>query len=1057
MAGNSGVPNRESWVITLRVKAGNDQCADCRDCDCEKCGFPDPVWASTDFGIIVCEECKSLHESVTRVEFKSILSNNEWTEEESKKMEMTCNNEMNEIYEKRVPPGYQKPTRCFNRAFREHWLISKYIKRHFVGPEKDAAFPKLPNRADNISTTVPAYLKIGEKTGYLWKRGRDDDMFQKRWFEFSIGGQSGSRASLVYYTDANKQNLRGDVSLNNVHVCLASEEKIRHPNGLQLILEEGRQVRMIYLYADHEKDMIEWYQAICIVKFWVARYVRLESKQPVGVNQVLHTLNHEILLEGSLQKTDSSAKKAFKRRWCILYGKRLMYFNNELDANPLKVVKLGSHTEGFSLSMTGDHHPQWPKGGFNFLLKTPGRVFTFIADAEHERQAWFRALFRACNPNTCQARPQPPPRPSSCTPLPSPPTKPRGSLPDVPKLDVPKPEVPKPEVPKQFTSQLSIPARDPPTPSPRAPSPARSVSSCASDRDSQAYLKPIFRPSDDLPPPVQPRPPQTLPGYVSSSDPQSSDVQSDDEDYPASSSSESEEMNYIELDVVPIICTKVDKLGTCVKAYGFCLRVPQEAIDVPRENKCFVSITPQQWECPVFSDNELPGINAHSAQVIECRSFNYHRPLLKPLQLEIPHCANIGDLNECRVSLWHRPPLSDNTLAQWREVPETNTAQTCRVKQRCLKLGTLHLGSYAFLLDGPGILGKAMQMAIFTRASALTEVVTAHIYLFNNISSDAVWTIIEEKEFNGGAVLSDVSTSFSIRRGGSELSLTLHDLEGLQLGNDQPDVLTVPQKKLWQSPFTMLTVKFKNTASQGKANVTLRQADSTGADSWQEDAVFSFSADEHGAYCTPADIAQWQARSQHLITPAPGSRESIIAGEDSYVHLDFYPLPARHTSERREAQRKQSLRHHHTIRLLGQHRGRTPFSRTTPREFQKKYQGGSEGDASSSTTPSEASTDGSSQTSQSTTIPKGLKKDLSQVLDDMAEYGNDWSMLARYLGLEHLMHRFIVSSHPTMAILDCCEKMGYTLTYIEQAVKDIDRHDAASLVRSYITKQGNED
>lgn len=72
------------------------------------------------------------------------------------------------------------------------------------------------------------------------------------------------------------------------------------------------------------------------------------------------------------------------------------------DANPLKVVKLGSHTEGFSLSMTGDHHPQWPKGGFNFLLKTPGRVFTFIADAEHERQAWFRALFRACNPNTCQ-------------------------------------------------------------------------------------------------------------------------------------------------------------------------------------------------------------------------------------------------------------------------------------------------------------------------------------------------------------------------------------------------------------------------------------------------------------------------------------------------------------------------------------------------------------------------------------------------------------------------------------------------------------------------------
>ena len=74
----------------------------------------------------------------------------------------------------------------------------------------------------------------------------------------------------------------------------------------------------------------------------------------------------------------------------------------------------------------------------------------------------------------------------------------------------------------------------------------------------------------------------------------------------------------------------------------------------------------------------------------------------------------------------------------------------------------------------------------------------------------------------------------------------------------------------------------------------------------------------------------------------------------------------------------------------------------------------------------------------------------------MAEYGNDWSMLARYLGLEHLMHRFIVSPHPTMDILDSCEKMGYTLEYIEQAVKDIDRQDAASLISSYTATKGSD-
>nr|XP_054758578.1 uncharacterized protein LOC129264688 isoform X1 [Lytechinus pictus] len=1082
MAGDSRTPGRESWVITLRVKAGNDQCADCRDCDCEKCGFPDPVWASTDLGIIICDECKSLHESVTKVEFKSILSSHEWTEEESTKMEATCNKEMNEIYEKRAPPGYQKPTRCFNRAFREHWLVSKYIKRHFMAVEKESLFPKLPSRTENISTSVPAYLKIGKKTGYLWKRGRDDDMFQKRWFEFSIGSQSGMRASLVYYTDANKQNLRGDVSLKDVHVCLASEDKIRHPNGLQFIIEEESKVRMIYLYADLEKDMIEWYQAICIVKFWVARFnTTMESRQPIDEQQILQNLNHEILLEGSLQKTDSSARRAFRRRWCILYGKSLMYFNNELDANPIKVVRLGSHTDGFSLIMTGDHHPQWPKGGFHFLLKTPGRVFTFSADTESERQAWYRALFRACNPNKCQARPQPPPRPSSRNPLPCPPTKvqlnsrsTKDSLPDVPKVDVQKPEVPQPQVPKpeakrRVTSQVSVPLLDPPIPSPRSHSPARRISSDVSDRDSQGYLQPIFRPSsDDVPPPVMPRPAETLPGYVPSIDRQNSDVRSDDDDFPdASSESENEEVAYIEMDVVPIICTKVDGHGTCVKAFGFCLRIPHGAIDTPKENKCFISVTPHQRECPVFNGNDLPGINAYSAHVVECRSFNYHRPLLKPLQLEIPHCANIGDLNECRVTLWHKTLQSDETLDCWRQVPETNAAITCRVKQRCLQLTTLHLGSYTFLLDGPGILGKAMQMAIFTRASAHTEVVTAHIYLFNNISSDSVWTNIEEKEFNAGAVLSDVSTSFSIQRDGSDLSLTLHDIDGLQLDNGQLNVLTVPQKKLWQSPFTMLVVKFINTAHQGKANITLKQTDSTGGDSWQENAVFSFLADcivfvetlteethtEHGAYCTPFDIAKWQAQSQHLITPAPGSRGSIIAGEDAYVHLDFYPLPARHTSERREAQRKQSLRHYHAS-LLRQRLA--PLSRTTPRGFQKKYQGGSEGEASSSTTTSETSTDGSGQATQSTSIPQGLKEDLSQLLDDLAEYGNDWSMLARYLGLDHLMHRFIVSSRPTITLLDCCESMGYTLAYIEEAVKAIERKDAASLISNYISrKQGS--
>ncbi|XP_071490525.1 uncharacterized protein [Diadema antillarum] len=1035
---------RHSKAIGLRVLPGNDVCSDCTPCHCQKCameGQDSPVWASEEWGILVCEACKILHEAVTKIQFKSICNPSAWTDESWAKMENTCNNVANEKYEEKVPPGYQKPTRCFHKTFREQWLTSKYVKGHFASP---AGFPFKPE-------PLPGFMKMGVKTGYLWKRGRDDNMFQRRWFCFA-------RNSLVYYTEAKMQTMRGDINLTDVHVCLASEQKIHYPNGLQLIIDEGtRGVRMIYLYAEQEKDMYEWYQSICIFKFWVLKHhILCVRRTSVDNKEVSRALNREVTMEGYMQKTDSTGRKPFRRRWFVLHGQTLMYFINPLDANPRRSVPLGSYKDGFSLILTGEHHPEWPSG-FHFLLKIPGRTFTFIADTDRERQAWYHALFSACKTVQAQSGQKPdPPRRMSDQEIQMVPKTQRKSLP-LPEIPVPRTSSPSPD------NRTSMPSRIAPSPPPitdirrkvsegtiaeeeeplyqrteRKPIP----SPRAFDPD---YLKPVTRESDSSggAPSVPPRPPHTLSSSTPIDSGLGTEIDSEPNDYleveqPPSDSDDS----YVEMETVPVICVRVDTMGTSIKSHGFCLRIPQNSLDIEPGQKCFLSVTPRSCSGPGEDDDEGKevedkgseslGVNALGEKVVECRSFNYNKPLLKPLQLEIPHCAIVRDLADCRVKMWHKKPYAE-TNETWREILDTNLAVSCRVKQRCLQVTTLHLGSFAFLLEGSGVTGKTMQMAVFMKPSTSQDTLSANVYLFNNMSSDSVWTDIEEKEGNNNAILSDVSTSFSVLTGSSDLSLEIHSLDGLGLPEDQPRTVPINPKDLWQNSFVQFRLKFNITSNSGKASVTFHNGEG------REDVLFSYLSEEHGHYITFDE--EFIRRMESPQSPS----HPLVPGEDPYRHLDFYPPPARHSSERGAAKRQQTLRRQRVSFLL---RSRlSPMSRTTPRCLRRSS---SQGETSSTATTSETS--GSSSDSSTGSIPCQLKEDLSVMLDDYAAYGNDWSMLANYVGLEHLMHRFLNSRHPTITVLTYCERLNISLQYLEQAMRDIDRQDAASLIKSYIAR-----
>lgn len=354
-------------IKTIRTLPGNELCADCNKCNCPQCSVKsEPNWISEELQIIVCSECKTIHERVTETAFRSLQVPSDWTLESIKKVSHISNSATNEIYEHDLPVAFRKPTKCFDWRFREHWIKSKYKKKDF-----------------RERKNLPRYL-WGTKTGYLWKRGRDDSLFMRRWFVLDIE----NNPVLKYYSDANEEQLKGEIPLMSLDLCLTSEEKMEHPNAMQIFCKEGRGMvpRVIYLYSETPKDLVEWYQTIRIRKS-----LQLSKEEPhLSDSMQLKRLGKDILHEGYLWKTGKSGRETFRRRWFVLHGRELHYFKDPLDANPKGTVSL--ETDGISVILSG----QKDKLGFHFKLKTPQRLFPLIAEDEQQRELWIKAIHQSC-------------------------------------------------------------------------------------------------------------------------------------------------------------------------------------------------------------------------------------------------------------------------------------------------------------------------------------------------------------------------------------------------------------------------------------------------------------------------------------------------------------------------------------------------------------------------------------------------------------------------------------------------------------------------------------
>lgn len=351
-------------VKELIQLAGNGTCADCGD--------EDPSWASCTLGVFLCKHCAGVHRALgtTHSRIKSITLDN-WDKDQVEVMRLIGNTKAKQKYEKYVPLYYQRPSPNCVDVLRREWIMGKYQRLEFTDPDQQSAY--------NCST----------KTGVLWKLGRDRKQFASRKFVLSR-----TENKLCYYDSAEengkKQQPKAEADLDFVNAVFAPD-KIGNPYGLQITYFKNGSTRNLFVYADNSKDIVDWYMCIRAAK-WERRRIAFPDRE---TSQLAEDLTKDFAMEGWLSKMGPK-NEPFRRRWFTLDRRKLMYFEEPLNAFAKGEVFIGPKDSNYSVSSMADEgedsNSQNANNSYCFTLHTPDRDFLMRAETQDDLEKWLSAL-----------------------------------------------------------------------------------------------------------------------------------------------------------------------------------------------------------------------------------------------------------------------------------------------------------------------------------------------------------------------------------------------------------------------------------------------------------------------------------------------------------------------------------------------------------------------------------------------------------------------------------------------------------------------------------------
>ena len=136
-------------VLKALRRVENRLCADCNT----PIGNLPIIFASCNYGVWICENCADVHKELKVSHVKTSIDS--WTNDEIGVMSHHNNQQVNAVFERYIPYGWQKCNSESTKAEREWWIQAKYGSRLFMIPGLANLPPSISSasRAGNVLPT----------------------------------------------------------------------------------------------------------------------------------------------------------------------------------------------------------------------------------------------------------------------------------------------------------------------------------------------------------------------------------------------------------------------------------------------------------------------------------------------------------------------------------------------------------------------------------------------------------------------------------------------------------------------------------------------------------------------------------------------------------------------------------------------------------------------------------------------------------------------------------------------------------------------------------------
>jgi len=138
---------RRKKLLQLLRSADNKRCGDCEMFLAEYAS----INACIAFGVFICTNCMVAHQQIHK-NVDVCIHHHNWSEKEVDAMEKAGNKYVNQVYERYVPPTWNKPGPEADADERIWWIEAKYLHRYFMIP--DYAHQRSPNKRKKRQRTM---------------------------------------------------------------------------------------------------------------------------------------------------------------------------------------------------------------------------------------------------------------------------------------------------------------------------------------------------------------------------------------------------------------------------------------------------------------------------------------------------------------------------------------------------------------------------------------------------------------------------------------------------------------------------------------------------------------------------------------------------------------------------------------------------------------------------------------------------------------------------------------------------------------------------------------